>query len=378
MFGKIIIAPDSFKGTMSSIEVCDIIGKAVSRICPDVKIVKIPIADGGEGTVDAFLSAAGGNRISVRVKDPLFRDIESFYGILPDNVTAVIEMAAASGLPLVEDEKDPCLTTTYGTGQLMLDALSRGCKRLIIGLGGSATTDAGIGMAAALGVRFLDRNDNDIPLTGGGLERLARIDMSGRDKRLSGCEVLAACDVDNPLYGPSGAAFVFGPQKGADAEKVKYLDDGLRHFADVVKRDLRLDVQEIAGAGAAGGLGAGLVAFAGADLQPGIKIILDTVRFDEMIADAGLIITGEGKIDGQSLRGKVPIGIAERALNAKVPVIALVGDIGQGIDRVYEKGITAVFSINRVAVPFKEARLRCKQDLMAAAEDLMRFAKALC
>ncbi len=373
MIKKIVIAPDSFKGTMSSIEVCNIVENAVKSIFPDIKTVKIPIADGGEGTVDAFLSAIGGDRIHARVKGPLFGEVDAFYGILPDKTTAVIEMAAASGLPLAGDDKDPWLTTTYGTGELMKNALSRGCRKIIIGIGGSATNDGGVGMAAALGVRFLDASGKEIPLTGGGLEKLHHIDQTDRDQRLDECEILAACDVDNPLYGPSGAACIFGPQKGATPEMVAFLDNNLKHYANIVQQDLGLDVQAIPGAGAAGGLGAGLVAFAGAKLMPGIRIILDTVNFDHIIEDTDWIITGEGKIDGQSLRGKVPMGIAERALNKNVPVIAVVGDVGNDIEQVYSKGISAVFSINRTAIPFKEAKLRCKSDLYDTVTDIMRL-----
>ena len=361
---------------MSSIEVCEIVEEAVKKICPETGVVKVPIADGGEGTVDAFLAAAGGQRISVMVKGPLFEEIDAQYGILPDGRTAVIEMAAASGLPLVGEKKNPCLTTTYGTGQLMRDALDRGCTRLIVGIGGSATNDGGIGMAAALGIKFLDRMGGMVQLNGQGLAQLAQIDISGRDERLGGCEVLVACDVDNPLYGEQGAAYIYGPQKGADPQMVELLDKNLRHYASLLQRDLEINVQDIPGTGAAGGLGAGLVAFAGAKLQSGIKIILDTVKFEELIDGADLIITGEGKIDGQSMRGKVPVGIAERAVRKGIPVIAVVGDIGDDISGVYEKGVASVFSINRVAVPFSEARLRCRKDLKAAVEDIMRLIKA--
>lgn len=373
---KIVVAPDSFKGTMSSIEVCNIIEQGIKKVRTDLEVVKIPIADGGEGTVDAFLTAAGGTRVNVRVKDPLLREIESFYGILPDQKTAVIEMASASGLPLVETEKNPCLTTTYGTGELMLDAVRRGCSKIIIGIGGSATNDGGIGMAAALGARFLDARGESIPLNGGGLERLARIDLSGIDPRIKDCEILVACDVDNPLYGENGAAYIFAPQKGADPAMVEYLDRNLRHYAEILKADAGITVQDIPGTGAAGGLGAGLLAFTPAKLKPGIEIILDSVGFDQLVSDAALIITGEGKIDGQSLRGKVPVGIADRAKRSKVPVIAIVGDIGEGIDQVYQRGITAVFSINRVAVPFEVARQRCRADLQASVEALLRLMTA--
>ena len=372
---KVVIAVDSFKGTMSSIEVCSRIETGFKAILPEIETVKVPIADGGEGTVDTFLTALGGEKIKVTVKDPLFRDVESFYGILPDQKTAVIEMAAASGLPLVEEEKNPRLTSTYGTGELMLDALQRGCNKLIIGIGGSATNDGGIGMAAALGVKFLDQEGNPIALNGEGLGQLRRIDVSEKDPRIDRCQVLVACDVDNPLYGEHGAAYVFAPQKGADQAMVEDLDQNLQNYAAVLQKDLGLSVQEIAGAGAAGGLGAGLVAFTPAQLKPGIEIILDAVKFSAIIADADLIITGEGKIDGQSLRGKVPIGIADRAKNSGVPVIAIVGDVGDGLEAIYQRGISAIFSTNRVAVPFSEARLRAHKDLVETSEAIARLFK---
>lgn len=372
---KIVIAVDSFKGTMSSIEVCSIIEAGFKKILPDVSTEKVPIADGGEGTVDTFLTALGGERIRVRVKDPLFREIDSFYGILPDGKTAVIEMAAASGLPLVEEERNPRLTSTHGTGELILDAMNHGCNKLIIGIGGSATTDGGIGMAAALGVKFLDQEGNPISLNGEGLEKLSRIDISEKDQRIDHCQVLVACDVDNPLYGEKGAAYVFAPQKGADQEMVEYLDQNLKNYAAVLQKDLGLRVQEIPGSGAAGGLGAGLVSFTPAQLKPGIDIVLDSVNFNDIIADADLIITGEGKIDGQSLRGKVPVGIADRAKTNGVPVIAIVGDVGDQIEEVYKRGIKAIFSINRVAVPFTEARLRSKRDLLETSESIARLLK---
>lgn len=299
---KIVVVPDSFKGTMSSVEVCDIMEKGIKNIYPRAQVVKIPIADGGEGTVDAFLSYDRGEKVKVRVKDPLLRDIDSFYGILPDG-TAVIEMAAASGLPLVENEKNPCLTTTYGTGQLIKAALDKGCRSFIIGVGGSATNDGGIGMAAALGVRFTDSEGKEISLTGAGLGALQHIDASGIDVRLAQCEISVACDVKNPLYGENGAAYVFAPQKGADAPKVELLDNNLRHYSEVIMKCMHKEIHGVPGAGAAGGLAAGLLAFTPARLAPGIELIMDYIDFEKAISDAELIITGEGKIDGQSLAG---------------------------------------------------------------------------
>jgi glycerate 2-kinase len=377
MLKKIVVAPDSFKGTMNSIEVCNIVKQGIKNIQPDIEVVLIPIADGGEGTVDAYLTAAGGNKVYLQVKDPFFRDIHSFYGILPDGKTAVVEMASASGLPLVENEKNPRITTTYGTGQLILDALDRGCTKIIVGLGGSATNDGGIGMAAALGVRFHDKEGHEIPLTGEGLEQLVHIDISQIDNRLTKCEILVACDVNNPLYGENGAAYVFAPQKGADKITVKYLDENLRHYSEILLNELGKDVQSIPGSGAAGGLGAGLVAFADAKLVKGIDLLLDCVSFDKVISNADIIITGEGKIDGQSLGGKVPVGIAQRAKKQNKPVLAIVGDIGDDIDGIYETGISTVFSINRKAVPFETAKQSCRLDLLKTVESVMRFINSI-
>lgn len=374
MIKKIIISPDSFKGTMSSIEVCNIIEIAIKNINPEIKVHKIPAADGGEGTVDAFLTAVGGERIYCTVKDPLNRDIESFYGILP-NGTAVIEMAAASGLTLIEGKENPLAATTYGTGQLILNALDKGCKSIIIGIGGSATVDGGIGAVSALGTRFLNREGNEVSLNGSGLCNIEYIDLSGLDTRIKNCDITVACDVTNPLYGTDGAAYVFGPQKGADEAMVKQLDEGLSHYADIIKRQFGIDVQKVTGAGAAGGLGAALNVFLGAEIKPGIGTLIDAVGFDNVLKDADLVITGEGRIDGQSLKGKVPVGIAERAAKYGVPVVAVVGDIGDGMEEVYKQGITAVFSINRKAVPFEIARKTCRHDLQATVENIIRFAK---
>lgn len=374
---KIIIAPDSFKGTMSSIEVCETIEQGVLNIRPEVEIVKIPIADGGEGTVDALLYALGGKRMNIRVKGPYFEEVDAFYGILNDGKTAVIEMASASGLTLVGEEKNPLKTTTYGTGEMILDALNQGCTKMILGIGGSSTNDGGIGMASALGVRFFDSEGKEIPLNGEGLSQLHKIDMSGLDQRIEKCEMLVACDVDNPLYGPNGAAYIYAPQKGADEKMVETLDQNLKHFAEIVNRDIGIDVQSIPGSGAAGGLGAGLVAYAGAKLTSGINIILDMILFDQVLEHADLVITGEGKIDTQSLSGKVPVGIAERAKKQNKPVIAIVGAIGDHIEDIYHKGLGAVFSINRVPMDFEKSKNYSRENLLKTTESIIRFATIL-
>lgn len=369
---KIVIASDSFKGTMDSINVCNIVEKGIKNIRPEIKTITIPIADGGEGTVDAFLNAIGGIKVTKKVTGPLFDKIEATYGILDDG-SAVIEMAQASGLPLVEGRENPLKTTTYGTGELIQDALEKGCSKIIIGIGGSATNDGGVGMAAALGVRFLQEDNSEIDLTGEGLGSLATIDTSNLNSKISDCQFIVACDVDNPLYGANGAAYVFAPQKGADAEMVKILDENLKHYAGIVNRDLGINLQKYKGSGAAGGLGAGLVAFVDAQLKSGINILLDAVDFDVLVADADLIITGEGKIDGQSLRGKVPVGIADRAVKYHKPVIAIVGAIGDETDALYERGISSIFSINQRPEAFEIAKNYSEENLLKTTESIIRL-----
>ncbi|NLM49414.1 MAG: glycerate kinase [Clostridiaceae bacterium] len=374
---KVLLIPDSFKGTMSSAEICDIMERAILENYKDIDIVKIPVADGGEGSVDAFLAAMGGEKVKIKVKGPFFNEIDSFYGIIEGGKTAVIEMAAASGLPLVEGKANPSKTTTYGVGQLMEDALNKGCKKIIMGLGGSSTNDAGCGAAAALGVKFYDKDGKEFIPTGGTLKDVFRIDKSNLNPLLKNVEIITMCDIDNPLYGENGAAYIFGPQKGADENMVKELDAGLRHIAGVIEKDMGEKIAGQKGAGAAGGMGAGMVAFFGSKLQMGIETVLDTVKFDELLSDADLVITGEGKIDHQSIRGKVVIGIAKRSKEKNVPLVAIVGDIGNGIDKAYELGVSGIFSINRVAVPYKEAKLRAKEDLYLTVDNLMKFLKRL-
>jgi glycerate kinase len=371
---KILLIPDSFKGTMSSSEVCGIMKKAIQSYYPKADIISIPVADGGEGSVDSFLAALGGEKIRVMVKGPYFEDIESFYGILPDN-TAVIEMAAAAGLPLVGENKQAGKTTTYGVGQLIMHAVKSGCKKIIVGLGGSSTNDGGCGAAAAAGVVFRDASGGSFVPVGETLSDISSIDISGLDPDIRQAEIITMCDIDNPLCGPNGAAYVFAPQKGADEAQVRILDENLLHMAVVIKRDLGKDIVQMPGAGAAGGMGGGMAAFFGSGLKMGIETVLDTVGFDSLLEGADLVISGEGKIDFQSLRGKVVVGVARRAKKAGVPLIAVVGDIGDNIENAYSEGVSAIFSINRVAVPFHEARLRCRNDLLLTMDNLMRFMK---
>ena len=376
---KILLIPDSFKGTMSSARICSIMQKAVREIFPGCEALSIPVADGGEGSVDAFLEALGGTKKYVRVKNPFFEDMESFYGILnaadagSEGKTAVIEMASCAGLPLASGRLNPALTTTYGAGQLIEDALKNGCTSVIVGLGGSATNDAGCGAAAALGVQFFDGADKSFVPVGGTLKDICRIDVSGLNPLLKRARITAMCDIDNPLYGENGAAYIFGPQKGADEKLVRELDEGLRRVEKIVKRDIGADAAFVPGAGAAGGMGYGMLCFLGAGLKMGIETVLDTVDFERKLAGADCVFTGEGKIDSQSLRGKVVIGVARRAQKAGVPVIAVVGDAADGSENAYDCGVSAIFSINRLAVPFSEAKNRAEKDLERTFKDILRL-----
>lgn len=373
---KIILIPDSFKGTMSSSEVCSIMKKAILNYFPDAEVLSIPVADGGEGSVDAFLCAVGGEKVPLVVKGPYFEDISAFYGVLPDG-TAVIEMAAAAGLPLVGENRSAGKTTTFGVGQLIAHAAKSGCHKIIVGLGGSATNDGGAGAAAALGIRFLDEGGHEFVPVGETLGKVTSIDTSGLNAALKGIDLITMCDIDNPLCGPHGAAAVFGPQKGASEEEVCLLDQNLSHLAEIIQRDLGKDIRFLPGSGAAGGMGGGMTAFFDSRLQAGIETVLDIVGFDDKVRGADLVFSGEGKLDSQSLRGKVIVGVARRTKKQGVPLIAIVGDIGDQIENIYREGVSAAFSINRVAVPFLEAKQRCKEDLALTMDNLMRFFRML-
>lgn len=374
---KWILVPDSFKGTMSSREVCGILREELQKRMPEAQVISLPVADGGEGSVDAFLEAVGGRRVTAPCTGPDGAPMEGFFGLLGDGTTAVVEMAAAAGLPLLEGRLDVEGATTYGVGELILSAVEAGARKIIVGLGGSATNDGGCGCAAALGVRFLDAAGEPFVPVGRTLERIAHIDRTHLAPSLAGVELVTMCDIDNPLCGPTGAAAVFGPQKGADGLAVERLDRGLRHLAEVVRADLGVDILDLPGAGAAGGMGGGMAAFLGSHLQMGIDAVLDTADFDALLPGTRAVITGEGRIDGQSLRGKVVVGVARRAKRAGVPVIAVVGDIAPGAAAAYEEGVTAMFSTNRRAVPWEQARLTAKEDLRAAAGDLFRLWAAM-
>jgi len=337
---KIVIAPDSFKGSLTAIEVADAIEQGIREIFPKAEIVVVPMADGGEGTVQCLVNATGGKVLREEVINPLGKKINASYGILGDRKTAVIEMAEASGLTLISsEERNPLITTTYGTGQLMKSALNRGCKKMIIGIGGSATNDGGAGMIQALGVHLLDKQDKEIGFGGAELMNIHHIDISQMDKRISKLEILVASDVKNPLCGPSGATRVYGPQKGATEEMMVILEEALAHFAQIMDKALHKYVKDIPGAGAAGGLGAGLMAFLDAKLQPGIEIIIKAVKLEEAVKNADLVITGEGKIDGQTIYGKVPVGVAKIAKKYHVPVTAIGAIIDQDAEIVHKYGI---------------------------------------
>jgi glycerate 2-kinase len=343
---KIVIAPDSFKESMTAMEVAEAAEKGFKRIFPDADIVKVPMADGGEGTVQSLVDATGGRISRKSVTGPLGNKVDAFFGILGNGNTAVIEMAAASGLHLVPAVKrNPLLTSTRGTGELILAALDEKVEHIIIGIGGSATNDGGAGMAMALGAKLLDAHGNDIKEGGGSLNQLNTIDITGLDPRLEGIKFEVACDVENPLTGPKGASSIFGPQKGATPEMIVQLDQNLQHYADIIEKDLNKGIANLPGAGAAGGLGGGLLAFLSAELKRGVDIVIEAVKLAEIVKDADLVITGEGKIDSQTIYGKTPIGVAKTAKQYGITVIAIAGNAASDSDIVREHGIDAVFSI---------------------------------
>lgn len=370
---KIAIAPDSFKECLTADEVAGAIEEGVRRALPDCVTVCVPMADGGEGTVDALIAATNGRIVELTGTGPMGTPVATRYGLLGDGESAVIEMAAVSGLPLVRtEERDPRIATTYGTGELLCDALNRGASRIIIGLGGSATNDGGAGAAQALGVSLRDAAGRELPWGGAALARLATIDLSRRHPRLNQCVLEAACDVDNPLCGPTGASRVYGPQKGAGPTVVEELDAALRHFGDIIEAQLGVPVLDVPGAGAAGGLGAGLVAFAGGVLRPGVDIVADACKLTSRIAGAELVITGEGRIDAQTPHGKTPAGVAKAARQLGIPVVAIAGSLGPGYDAVHDCGIREVIPIQSGTMSLAEAMARAPELLAAAAERVAR------
>ncbi|HOF39100.1 MAG TPA: glycerate kinase [Candidatus Hydrogenedentes bacterium] len=370
---KIAIAPDSFKECLSAADVAEAIAEGVRRALPDCETVCVPMADGGEGTVDALVAATGGHIVEVTVTGPMGAPVLARYGLLGNAGGAVIEMAAASGLSLVRPEaRDPRIATTYGTGELIRDALERGVSRIIIGIGGSATNDGGAGAAQALGVSLRDGSGQELPLGGAALAHLAAIDLSRRHSRLQECVLDVACDVDNPLCGPRGASRVYGPQKGATPAMVDELDAALLHFGELIEAQLGVPVLDVPGAGAAGGLGAGLIAFAGGVLQPGVNLVAGACRLKSRLAGADLVITGEGRIDGQTPHGKTPAGVARVARQLGVPVVAIAGSLGPGHEAVHGCGIGEVIPLVAGTVSIEEAMARAPELLALAGERLAR------
>lgn len=353
---NIVVAPDSFKECLSSKKVANAISRGILKVMPNAEVFEIPISDGGEGLLETILSNTEGRLVSIEVMNPVSSPIKAIYGFLNDNKTAIIEMATASGLELItEEEKNPLVTTTYGTGQLIKDALDKGCTKIIIGIGGSATNDGGVGLVKALGGKFLNSKGEELTEGGGTLDQLHRIDISNLDKRISDCEILVACDVSNPLTGQNGASWVYGKQKGGADRDLELLDKNLSHYATIIKRDLGLDISEVPGSGAAGGTGAALMAFLKADLVNGIELILKTIEIEKYIEKADLVLTGEGKIDEQTLNGKTIMGIAAMAKKHNVPVIVLTGKVGERIEAIYKMGVCGIFSILNQPMKLSEA-----------------------
>ncbi|MDC9622283.1 glycerate kinase [Xenorhabdus sp. XENO-7] len=368
---KIVIAPDSFKESLSALQVAEAIEQGFREIFPQATYIKLPMADGGEGTVESLVAATGGQRISCSVTDPLGQPVDAFFGLLGDGKTAVIEMAAASGLHLVPTEqRNPLITTSYGTGELILAALEHGVQKLILGIGGSATNDGGAGMMQALGAKLWDGDNRILPLGGAALTRLESIDLSSLDPRLNQLEITVACDVNNPLCGEWGASAIFGPQKGATPEMVKALDSALHHYGMKIESLTGKKVIDVAGAGAAGGMGASLLGCLDANLQSGIEIVINTLKLEEAIQGADLVITGEGRMDSQTIQGKTPIGVARVAKKFGIPTIALVGGMSRDYHVVHQHGLDAVFSIVPGVCPLSDALANGADNLRVTARNV--------
>ncbi|HHG8772756.1 TPA: glycerate kinase [Raoultella planticola] len=373
---KIVIAPDSYKESLSALDVATAIETGFREIYPEAEYIKLPVADGGEGTVEAMVAATQGHLVQVAVTGPLGKPVNAFYGLSGDERCAFIEMAAASGLESVPPAcRNPLLTTSWGTGELIRHALDAGVQQIIIGIGGSATNDGGAGMVQALGGKLLTEEGQQIAAGGGALEQLARIDLSELDGRLADCHIDVACDVTNPLIGPEGATAVFGPQKGATAEMIVRLDRALEHFAQIIQRDLAVDVLQLEGGGAAGGMGAALYAFCGARLRPGIEIVTDALHLADRVADADLVITGEGRIDSQTIHGKVPVGVAKVAKYYNVPVIGIAGSLTADVGIVHQHGLDAVFSVIYSICTLEEALEHAADNVRMTARNVAAVLK---
>lgn len=370
---KCVVVSDSFKGTLSSLQICRICRERISTFFPECEVVTLPVADGGEGTVDCFISALGAVPVHLEVMNALGEATDAVYAMLGE--TAFIEMSSAAGLPAVGDRKDPGITTTYGVGELIRDAVLKGCRQILLGLGGSATNDAGCGCACALGTVFYGKDGSGFVPTGNTLEEISGYDCSETASFLSDVSITAICDVRNPLCGENGAAYVFGPQKGADGQQVVHLDRGLRHIGELMEEDTGIAVADAEGAGAAGGFGAGVIAFLGGELKPGIEAVLDVLDFDSIAADADLVITGEGKLDSQSFQGKVVDGVSSRTAALGVPLVAIVGMADDSAGDYRAHGIDAVFTTNRASLPYEKLIERAADDYSATLDDILNLIK---
>lgn len=369
-----VLAPDAFKESMSAKQACQAMQRGIQKVIPDACIIQVPMADGGEGTVDALISSLRGQQIPCEVTGPLSKQrIHTYWGLIDAGQTAVIEMAKANGIHLLPpSQRNPMLTSTYGTGEMIKQALDLGVKKIIIGLGGSITNDGGAGMAQALGARFLDVAGLDVQACGGNLDQIDSVDLSGLDPRLADTEIIIASDVNNPLCGPHGASIIFGPQKGATPEMVKQLDQNLGHFADVVAGQIGRDHRHIAGAGAAGGLGFGLMAFTAASIRSGVELMIEQVQLSEKITQADCVLTGEGKIDSQTSLGKTPFGVAQLARKFNKPVIAFAGLVGEGIENLFESGFSQIIGINPPDCPLEEALKNAEINLEKAVTEIVK------
>lgn len=373
---KFVLAPDSFKESMTAKEAAEAMERGIKKVMPNAEFAQVPMADGGEGTVQSLVDATGGELIETEVTGPLGKRTKAVFGILGDKTTAVIEMASASGIQLVKkEERNPLYTTTYGTGELIKAALDKGVKRIFIGIGGSATNDGGAGMLQALGGKLLDKNGQELPFGGGALGKLHKIDLTNLDSRLKEVIIEVACDVTNPLTGKTGASHVFGPQKGATPEIVEILDKNLVHYAEIIRQQFHKDVENIPGAGAAGGLGGGIMAFLNAELKRGVDLVIKYTELEEKVQGATYVFTGEGSIDSQTIFGKTPFGVAKTAKKFGIPVIAFAGRIGDGVEVLYENGIDAIIGIVPGAVSLEEALKKGEINLERAAENIARILK---
>lgn len=370
---KFVLATDSFKESMTSIEACNVMEKAIKKIKSDAEVIKVPMADGGEGTVEALVNSTSGTFVETEVLNPLGQKIKASYGILGDKKTAVIEMAKASGIELIKrEDRNPMITTTYGTGQLIKHAIENGIKHLVIGIGGSATNDGGCGMLQALGVKLLDKDNNEIPFGGGSLNKIENIDVSNMHEGIKDATFEVACDVTNPFVGPTGASYIFGPQKGADLEMVELLDNNLKHFAAKIKEILKADIAEAPGAGAAGGLGGALLAFLNAELKSGIELVIKYTDLESKVQGADYVFTGEGAIDGQTIFGKTPVGVSKIAKKYNIPTIAFGGKVSDDADNLFDEGIIALFSIMRGVESLDDALRNGAHNLEKTVENVVR------